>query len=114
MPLQLPGTYLLTETKAPAGYNLLTKVIVVVIASNGTITATLGDEPGDLPLDEAVLTGTDATTYAKGFNIINKGAAELPQTSGGGVFVLVFSEAVLLSATGLLLLSRRKRVATRT
>ena len=104
MPIQKPGDYLLTETKAPAGYNLLTMPIEIKVDASGNVTAMLGA----LALDEVVLTGSDAITYSKGFNIANKGASELPKAGGAGtIFLLAISSIVLLLAS-ILMHKRRK------
>ncbi|MDR2715260.1 MAG: hypothetical protein LBB46_00740 [Coriobacteriaceae bacterium] len=91
MPKQGPGTYHLTETKAPAGFNLLTMPVVVVIGLDGSITATLGD----LPLMDVALTGDDEDTYAAAFNITNKPAAELPMAGGTGALLLLSVSAAI-------------------
>ncbi|MCL1799550.1 MAG: SpaA isopeptide-forming pilin-related protein [Eggerthellaceae bacterium] len=91
MPKQGPGTYHLTETKAPAGFNLLTMPVVVVIDPDGSITATLGD----LPLMDVPLDGDDEDTYAAAFNITNKPAAELPMAGGTGVLLLLSISAAI-------------------
>ena len=104
MPIQKPGTYHLTETKAPAGFNLLTMSIVISVASDATVTATLGS----LPLREVILTGADADNYQVAFHIANKQAAELPRAGGiGTVLITLISAAVLLTAT--VLLKKRRR-----
>ena len=106
MPIQKPGMYHLTETKAPGGYNLLTMPIEVTIASDGTVEAKLGS----IDLEEAVLSGAEADQYAKAFNVVNKTASELPKAGGIGTMLLtILSTAVLVMAA--FLLHRRNRIA---
>ncbi len=106
MPIQKPGTYHLTETKAPGGYNLLTMPIEVTIAADGTVTAKLGS----IDLEEVALSGAEADQYAKAFNVVNKTASELPKAGGIGTMLLtILSTAVLVMAA--FLLHRRNRIA---
>lgn len=107
MPVQKPGVYHLAETKAPAGYNLLTKEIVVTVDATGSVSAVLGS----IPLEEAQLSGTETEQYAKAFDVINKTASELPKAGGIGTLVLtVISTVILMLATYLL----RKRSKAKT
>lgn len=95
MPIQKPGNYLLTETKAPSGFNLLTMDIEITVDSSGQVTAHLGA----IDLDKVTLTGADAGIYAAAFNIVNKTAADLPQAGGTGTFFwLALSGTVLFVA----------------
>ena len=103
MPIQKPGVYNLTETKAPAGYNLLTMDIVVTIGASGEVSAMLGS----VALDEAVLSGTEAQSYSKAFNIINKTASELPKAGGIGTLLLTLASAVVLVVAARMLGKRR-------
>lgn len=104
LPLQRPGTYHLTETKAPAGYNLLTMDVVVVIGDDGSITATLGS----LPLEEVTLSGANAETYAAAFNIANKEAAGLPMAGGMGTLLLLAVSAAIMLITAFYIKTRKR------
>lgn len=106
MPIQKPGTYHITETKAPAGYNLLTMPIEVVIGADGSVASTLGA----VSLEEVALSGSDADRYSKAYNVVNKTASELPKAGGmGTIFLTLVSTAILFAAA--FLLRRRSRVA---
>ena len=59
------GTYYLTETKAPAGYNKLTSPVEIVIEENGTITV-----------------GTENITSTNPVKVLNKSGSILPSTGG--------------------------------
>ena len=108
MPIQKPGDYLLTEKKAPAGYNLLTMPIEVNIDASGNPTATLGA----ITLEEVTLSGGEVDIYSKAFNITNKGASELPKAGGVGTsFLLVISSVVLLLAAFLIRKNKKQSAA---
>ncbi len=85
------GTYLLTETSAPAGYNMLTKPIKITVDENG-LSVGYGD-------------GSDATnlhvtgTTDMVFSIPNTPGARLPATGGSGttLYVILGSALVLLA-----------------
>ena len=104
MPRQKPGAYNLTESKAPAGYNLLTREVVVVIGADGSIKATLGN----FDLEEVRLTGSDAEQYAIAFNITNKIAMELPAAGGLGTLILL-ALSTMVSFVAALIFGMRHR-----
>lgn len=83
------GTYQLTETKAPAGYNLLANSIVVVIASDGKVT----------------VGGQDATQI----KVENMSGNELPSTGGIGTTIF-YTMGGLLAVGAAVLLVTKKRV----
>jgi len=103
VPKQLPGTYHLTETKAPAGYNLLTKPVVIVVNSDGTVEATLGL----VALPERTLTTLEEETYAAGFKITNRVAADLPKAGGVGILMLL-AGSVVITFSSTMLLKKKK------
>jgi hypothetical protein len=106
LPIQRPGTYYLTETKAPLGFSLLTREIVVVVDSDGNTTATLGA----LALEAATLTEPQRSLFSAGFNITNKVVAELPRTGGQlGAMVLFIVSAMETVVVAYLLRIRKKR-----
>lgn len=106
IPWQRPGAYNLTETKAPSGYNLLTKAVILEFDSAGTVTVSLGS----MTLQPVVLTGEEAQTYTCGYEIENKSSALLPSAGGHGIYYM------LLAGGGLMLLGvtayRRKKHPT--
>ncbi|MBQ5995279.1 MAG: SpaH/EbpB family LPXTG-anchored major pilin [Clostridia bacterium] len=88
------GTYTLTETEAPATYNLLKSPVTI------TITATY-DADGNC---------TGVTGNAK--TVVNKAGGLLPSTGGmGTVIFTVAGIAVMLTAVLLLVVKRRKEIA---
>ena len=78
------GTYYLIETEAPAGYNLLTEPVEVVI--NG-----------------------DAHLVANAVTVTNSAQFRLPETGGIGTMVFTLGGAGILGAAVLVLASGRKR-----
>lgn len=88
------GTYTLTETEAPATYNLLKEPVSI------TITATY-DADGNC-------TGVTGNTKT----VVNKAGGLLPSTGGmGTVIFTVAGIAVMLTAVLLLVIKRRKEIA---
>lgn len=95
------GTYYLTETKAPKGYNLLREPVKVTVAhktENGKLTET------SFVADQ---TQTDTSGIVK---VENNAGAELPSTGGIGTTVFyVLGSAMALGAV--ILLVTKKRMA---
>ena len=95
------GTYYLTETKAPRGYNLLREPVKVIIGhkdANGKLTET------SFVADQ---TQTDTSGVVK---VENNAGAELPSTGGIGTTVFyVLGSAMALGAV--ILLVTKKRMA---
>ncbi len=95
------GTYYLTETKAPRGYNLLREPVKVTVnhrAENGKLTET------SFVADQ---TQTDTSGVVK---VENNAGAELPSTGGIGTTVFyVLGSAMALGAV--ILLVTKKRMA---
>ncbi len=87
-------TYYLTETKAPAGYNVLKSAITVVIANDGTVSYTYN--------------GTSATGEVK---VLNQSGTELPSTGGVGTTVLYVLGSLLVLAAAVLLITRKRMSA---
>ena len=113
------GTYYLLETEAPAGYNLLSSAVEVVIsvaetsATTGdtvTYTATYGGvtasvEDGVINLDDAQT--SDAQPVAEG-NILNNTGTELPSTGGIGTTIFYVVGSILVVAAGVLLITKKR------
>lgn len=104
-PIQKPGTYLLTETKAPAGYNLLTKDIEITIDDQGQVEAKLGV----VQLEEVELDIPEKDQYAKVFKIVNKAASELPKAGGIGTLALLIISSIILILAGLIWRKRKTK-----
>ena len=111
------GTYTLTETKAPDGYNILDKPVNIVID------AIIGKNE----FDKKVLTGLSVKTkfrdeadekYKEGeadmktgdvtITVANNKGAVLPSTGGMGVKVLYVAGAILMVIAGVLLVTRKR------
>ena len=92
------GSYELTEIKAPAGYNLLTKPIHFTI-TNGQL---VGDSENDTNV--VIVNPTDKTV-----TIYNTAGIELPETGGMGTLMTTMSGmALMLIALGYLILVKRR------
>ena len=81
-------TYYLTETEAPKGYNKLANPITVVIAEDGKVS----------------LDGKEVTTV----NVENKTGTLLPSTGGMGTTMIYMAGAILVIASGIALVSKKK------
>ena len=80
------GTYYLVETKAPAGYNLLTG-------------------PVELVIDAASHLEANAVT------VINRSGVELPDTGGVGTVIFTVTGLGLMAAAGTLLVLKKRRAS---
>lgn len=84
-------TYYLTETAAPAGYNVLKSAIEVKVSDKGEVTY--------------IYDGVTATGTVK---VENKTGAELPSTGGIGTTVFYVVGGLLVVAAGVLLVTRKR------
>lgn len=84
------GTYYLKETLAPAGYNLLTEAVKVVIGENGAITV------------------GDATTTSTEVTVENNAGTVLPETGGMGTTLFYILGSVLVLGAGVLLVVKKR------
>ena len=84
------GTYYLTETKQPAGYNKLKDPVTVVISEEGYITV-----------------GT-STTHIAEVEVENKTGSLLPSTGGSGTTLIYILGAVLVLGSGVALITRKR------
>lgn len=85
------GTYYLTETKQPDGYNKLTSPVKIVIAENGTIT--VGDSTSS-PVTEV--------------KVENKTGSILPSTGGMGTTLFYIFGAILVVGSGVVLITKKR------
>lgn len=86
------GTYYLTETKQPDGYNKLAKSVKIEIDNNGAIT-----------VDGKSITGAD-----KLVEVENKTGTVLPSTGGAGTTMIYLVGAVLVLGSGVVLATKRR------
>lgn len=92
-----PGTYYLEETAAPKGYNKLSKKIEVVINDDGTLKV-----DGQDKIDEVSITQV---------NVENKTGTLLPSTGGMGTTIIYMAGAILVIASGIVLVSKKRSKA---
>ncbi len=98
------GTYSLTETKAPAGYNKLDRPISI------TITPTYNDT-GSLTDLKATVNGSEVTSADKKtvpVTVENAGGPPLPETGGMGTTLIYVIGAALAVGAAVLLVARRR------
>lgn len=82
------GTYNLTETQQPAGYNKLSGPVTVVIDKNGKVK----------------VDGVDADPV----KVLNKSGTVLPSTGGAGTTMIYLVGAVLVLGSGVVLATKRR------
>lgn len=82
------GTYTLTETKAPAGYNLLTAPLTITIDENGNVTF-------------EGKTGKD-------ISVINYAGSTLPSTGGIGTTIFYVTGGLLVIVAVVLLVTKKR------
>lgn len=103
------GTYTLTETEAPAGYNKLSGDVTVTVGK-GSVTYTLPDGKGSVnaslqnPKEEA----SGDNPYV--VYISNKTGSVLPYAGGTGTHLLISSGAAMTAIALLLYMIHRRRV----
>lgn len=110
------GTYKLTETKAPAGYNLVQGDISVEasVAQTSTYTTTITthyDVDGHV-VSQTTDGGVD-TTQTASVNVVpvtveNRAGQELPETGGIGTTIFYVIGSVLVLGAGVMMITRRR------
>ncbi len=114
------GTYYLKETKAPSGYNILTKEIILTVeaTTNNGQTWTNGI-PEDALLaisvkvqidgnEDATTNAGDVTTGIVGVTVVNNKGSILPETGGMGTTIFyVLGGIMVFGAAGMLVMRRR-------
>lgn len=90
-------TYYLTETEAPKGYNKLASPIKVEINDDGT-----------LKIDDKDKIGGASITQV---NVENKTGTLLPSTGGMGTTIIYMAGAILVIASGIVLVSKKRSKA---
>lgn len=86
------GTYYLTETKQPAGYNKLSTPVTVVIDKDGKVKVKNGDD-----YDEV-----------NRVDVENKTGTVLPSTGGAGTTMIYLVGALLVLGSGVVLATKRR------
>ncbi len=102
------GTYTITEIIAPAGYNLLTAPITVVITSNA---AEITDPTAATTVTwSATVDGEDATVNngVVELTVENVSGSTLPETGGMGTTLFYVVGSILVLAAVILLVTKRR------
>lgn len=92
------GTYTISETVTPAGFNTIEDFQVVISFNAGSKTFTAQGPEGQL----------DASGNVISMNVVNNSGTTLPSTGGMGTTVLYVLGGLLLCGAALLLFMRRK------
>lgn len=93
-----PGTYYLEETAAPRGYNKLLNKIKVEIKNDGTLIVDgKSSDDNNLPISQV--------------NVENKTGTLLPSTGGMGTTMIYMAGAILVIASGIVLVSKKRSKA---
>lgn len=108
------GNYKVTETKAPEGYNKLTKEFEVraeKIGAAKTNAVTYLDENGNVTEDETEtkVTYTNADFAAKVKVVVNKSGKLLPGTGGTGERIFTICGVLTAIVAGIVLMTARKK-----
>ncbi|MCI6681812.1 SpaH/EbpB family LPXTG-anchored major pilin [Parafannyhessea umbonata] len=104
------GTYKLTETTTPAGYNTIDPIEFTISAEHDEASddPKLTDLSGDVKSGEAKFTA-DTNTGSLTTDVVNKKGSTLPSTGGMGTTVLYVAGAVIVVAAGIGLALRRNK-----
>ncbi len=109
------GTYTLTETKAPDGYNLLTSSLTIVIAAttddNGDVTGwTVTVNNGNAAYGTISDSESHGVSSMPTISVVNQAGSSLPSTGGMGTTIFyIVGGAIVLAAVVLLVARRRTR-----
>lgn len=105
------GTYTFTEIQAPAGYNLLTSPVTVVITEENPT----DDYDGTQKATWKYKIGSGSATVAEDgkiqFNVENNQGSTLPSTGGMGTTIFYIVGAILVIGAGVVLVTRRRMEA---
>ena len=89
------GTYTLTETKAPEGYNILTEELEIIITWN--------EETGEFSFE-----GASNNNGVAQVTVVNQSGTELPSTGGMGTTLFYLFGGIMVLAAVVLLVTRRR------
>ena len=109
------GTYSVTETVAPTGYNKLTApVSVVVTETDATATNSVtyldksGNEVDEETADGAKVTYANETLAADVTVVVNKTGSVLPSTGGMGTTIFYVIGALLMVGAAVMLITKKR------
>lgn len=98
-----PGTYTLSETKAPVGYSKSNEKWTLVIGRKGVLKS-IASSSGEVKKDETVDNMTTVHFYFE-----NTAVYELPSTGGSGIFGYLIGGVLLMMAATLILYKNKHR-----
>ena len=101
------GTYMLTETVTPKGYNTIEPIVFTITATHST---TLTDLSGNKVTGEIAFT-MDASAGSLSADVINNAGSTLPETGGIGTTIF-YTLGGILVLTAVVLLVTKKRMNT--
>lgn len=111
----MAGTYSITETAAPQGYNKLTapvSVTAVELTTTTTNTTFYLDADGNVVEqssdDTVTVTYTNNNLAASAILVVNKAGSTLPTTGGVGTTIFYIVGAVLVIGAGVLLVTKKR------
>ena len=93
--------YYLYETKAPAGYNLLSEPVHFKISA-------AYNEDGSNYTDVTVTVGAAAASNTLSANVVNKSGSTLPETGGIGTTIFYVPGSLLVVGAGVVLITRKR------
>lgn len=97
------GTYYLTETKAPDGYNILKEPVKIVIDEDGNV------KVSSKTLNDDGTYGDEAMSDVTGAVIVeNNTGVELPSTGGIGTTIFYVLGGILVVGAGILLVVKKR------
>lgn len=102
-----PGTYILTEKKAPTGYTLLANPVTIVIAADETT-----GELQSASVNGVNLTTEELEAINDGIipvNIENNKGFTLPSTGGMGTYLFTIGGIVIMAGAAFALIAMKKR-----
>lgn len=105
------GTYTITEIKAPAGYNMLTQPITVVITCNERESIDSVNDPAEWKyalsgaISQSEVIAEDGVIH---ITVENKAGATLPETGGMGTTLFYIVGGILVLAAVVLLVTKKR------
>lgn len=102
-----PGTYTLTETKAPAGYARSNETWTVEIKKNGSL-KTIISSSGETPLT-LTQTSADGKKTITLYQFKNTPVYDLPSAGGNGIYLYMIGGILLMFAAAWILYKNKCR-----
>lgn len=102
-----PGTYKLTETKAPTGYTLLANPVTIVITADETTGELKSASVNGTELTSGELQGIENGIIP--VNIENNKGFTLPSTGGMGTYLFTIGGIVIMAGAAFALIAMKKR-----